>query len=525
MKKLTKILTTRVFIVGFLILVQAAVFVVGLHFLMGSFVYLQTILDVVSLLVVFYLMNKTDVNPSYKLAWITPILLFPVFGGLFYLLLGLQRTSKPLWENTLKALQDTKHLLPQENAILNEIRKENPSVYNQVHYIGKKQDNYDEAKIVPPFPIYKNTQTYYLSPGEDAFDHMVEALEKANHYILMEYFIIEEGVMWNTILEILERKVQEGVEVRLIYDDFGCLMKLPENYDEYLRKKGIHCRVFNPFRAHLFRTILMNNRDHRKITIVDGHTAFTGGVNLADEYINVTHPFGHWKDASIMLKGEAVWSLTIMFFRSWNITGKYEKINYERYRPYVYHGGGFTSDGYVQPYGDNPADGDFVGEMVYMNMISRANRYIYITTPYLVIDHELTTALILAAESGVDVRIITPYQYDKWYVHIVTQAYYPELIRAGVRIYEYTPGFIHSKTFISDDDTATIGTINLDYRSLYLHFECGVFLYKSRAVAQLKDDFLTMLSYCKEITIRDCTNTGIFKRLLQSILKIFAPLL
>lgn len=226
-----------------------------------------------------------------------------------------------------------------------------------------------------------------------------------------------------------------------------------------------------------------------------------------------------------MLKGEAVWSLTVMFFRTWNITGKYERINYEKYRPYIFHTGGFVDDGYVQPYGDSPVDGEIVGEMVYMNMINRANRYIYISTPYLIIDHELTTSLILAAKSGVDVRIVTPYKYDKWYVHIVTQAYYPELIRAGVKIYEYTPGFIHSKTFVCDDSMATVGTINLDYRSLYLHFECGVFFFKSKAVFQLKDDYMSMLSYCKEITMRDCLNVGWFKRLLQSIFKMLAPLL
>lgn len=525
MKKLIKLLTSRVFIVGMLMMLQAAFLVIGLHFLTGYFVYMQSILDLISLLVVFYLMNKEE-NPSYKLAWVIPILLFPLFGGLFYVLQGMQRTNKRLKENTAKTFTDTVSLLPQEASILHELKREDPAVYNQVCYMGKKQENFfDESKSVPPYPIYKNTETTYLTPGEAFFDKLTEALEKAEHYIFLEYFIIEEGVMWNSILEILERKIRQGVEVRLIYDDMGCLMKLPENYDSYLRSKGIRCRVFNPFRAHILRTTIMNNRDHRKIAVIDGHTGFTGGANLADEYINVTHPFGHWKDASVMLKGEAVWSLTVMFFRTWNLTGKYEKINYEKYRPHIFHRGGFKSDGYVQPYGDSPFDSETVGEMVYLNIINRATRYVYIATPYLVIDHELTTALILAAKSGVDVRIVTPHKYDKWYVHIVTQSYYTELIRAGARIYEYTPGFVHSKTFISDDTKATVGTINLDYRSLYLHFECGVFFYRSRAVSQLKEDYLQMLSLSREITPRECLNVRWYVRLLRSIFKMFAPLL
>lgn len=289
-----------------------------------------------------------------------------------------------------------------------------------------------------------------------------------------------------------------------------------------LRRRGIRCEVFNPLMP--IATVLLNNRDHRKITVIDGHTAFTGGLNLADEYINKKERFGYWKDTGILLHGEAVWNFTMMFLQTWSVLAD-EKVEYEKYRPSEWHEELFEDDGFVQPYGDTPLDHETVGENVYLNIINRAKEYVYIFTPYLIPDNEMITALRLAAKSGIDVRIVTPGIPDKKLVFLLTQSYYDTLIRAGVRIFEYKPGFLHAKSFVSDDKTAVIGTINLDYRSLYLHFECGVWMHQSEAVLQIKEDAMALFKECREITAEDCAKKNIAKRFWQSILRLFAPLL
>lgn len=499
------------FIVGLLIVLQLTMLTVAIWRLTESFVYIYSITTVIGLLFVINILSKTD-NPSYKLAWIIPILAFPVFGVLFYMLFGLNKTTKRFRNKIVKIHNETSYLLPQDSKILDEIEKEDKDVYNQAKYLY----NYSAS------PIYKSTETEYLSPGEEFFEKLMEELKKAKHYIFMEYFIIEEGLMWNSILDILEEKAKEGVDVRIIYDDVGCLRTLPYKYNEKLKSKGIKCISFNPFVP--FLSVVMNNRDHRKITVIDGHTAFTGGINLADEYINEIVRFGHWKDSGIMIKGEAVWKFTMMFLQSWAFIAK-EKEDYDKYKPFVHCVNDFKEDGYVQPYGDSPLDDETVGENVYLNIINKAKDYVYITTPYLIVDNELVTALTLAAKSGIDVRIITPHKEDKWYVHKVTRAYYYQLIEAGVKIYEYTKGFIHSKTFVSDDKLGVVGTVNMDYRSLYLHFECGVLLYKTKSVNKIKEDFLKTLEVSQVITLNDCRNIHWSNKFITAILKVFAPLM
>ena len=511
MKKILKFLFSRMAIVGMLILLQLAILFYAIWDLSESFIYLYVLFVTISIMVVVYIVSRND-NPSYKLAWTIPVLLIPVFGGLFYLIFGGNKTSKKFRKKIQAAYEDFEPLMRQDQSILEEIKSQDKLVFNQVKYI----------KDYAGYPIYKNTTTKYLSPGEEFFEVLMEELKKAKHYIFMEYFIIENGYMWDSILEVLESKVKEGVEVRVIYDDMGCLQTLPYRYSEVLEKKGIKCEVFNPFVPLL--SLKMNNRDHRKITIVDGHTAFTGGINLADEYINKIVKYGHWKDASIMIKGEGVWSLTVMFLQAWNFE-KNTKENYERFKPTIHKENEFICDGYVQPYGDSPLDGETVGENIYLNIINKAIDYVYINTPYLIIDNELVTALILAAKSGVDVRIVTPHIEDKWYAHIVTRAYYSHLIESGVKIYEYIPGFIHSKTFVSDDKVATVGSINMDYRSLYLHFECGVFLYNTKSIDEIKSDFLNNLEKCKRFTLEDCKNVKWSNRILRAILRVSAPLM
>jgi cardiolipin synthase len=466
-----------------------------------------------SVLLVWRVANNRS-NPVYKIAWIVLIFILPIFGALFYIFFGGNKLSRRTRKRMKFIEEKTKEILAPypKQLILDEIELRNQDAANQSRYI----QNYSY------YPPYKNTICEYLPTGEKKFKRLKEELEKAEHYIFMEYFIIEEGIMWNSILDILVEKAKRGVDVRVIYDDVGCLLKLPYRYDKKLERMGIQCCVFNPLLPILYPRL--NNRDHRKIAIIDGHTGFTGGINLADEYINQIEKYGHWKDTAIMLKGEAVNNLTVMFLTMWDfIRGINEDYSqFKKNSPLEVQGSG---SGYVQPFADNPLDDEAVGETVYLNLINKAKRYIYITTPYLIIDNKMATALKSAAKAGVDVRIITPHIPDKRYVHAVTRSYYKILIESGVKIYEYIPGFIHSKTIVVDDEYGVVGTINVDYRSLFLHFECGVWLYDSSSIFDMKEDFLSTLNVCKQITSEDLKNIKFYEKWMSSVLRILAPLM
>ena len=337
----------------------------------------------------------------------------------------------------------------------------------------------------------------------------------------MEYFIVEQGIMWDSILEILEEKVKEGVEVRFMYDGMCCIALLPYHYPETLQEKGIKCKMFSPIKPIL--STHQNNRDHRKICVIDGHTAFTGGINLADEYINQKERFGHWKDTAVMIKGDAVQNFTIMFLQMWNVT-EHQKEDYEKYLTPVQeelH----REPGYVLPYGDSPFDNENIGEQVYLHILNHAKKYVHIMTPYLILDNEMVTNLTYAAKSGIEVIIIMPHIPDKWYAFAVAKTYYEELIEAGVQIYEYTPGFVHAKVFVSDDDTATVGTINLDYRSLYLHFECGTFIYNNPVVWNIEKDFQETLKKCQKVSVMDLRTRGTVMTVAGRVLRLIAPLM
>jgi cardiolipin synthase len=386
-----------------------------------------------------------------------------------------------------------------------------PEYFPQAHYLQEYAG----------FPVYAHTRAEYLKSGEAFFERVLPELEKAERYIFLEFFILRLGLMLNPIINILEKKAREGLDVRIIYDDLGCFMSLPSDFKQRLGEKGIKCVVFNPFRPIL--SSLQNNRDHRKIISIDGKVAFTGGMNLADEYINAIDRFGHWKDAAIMLSGEAAWSLTLIFLRTWNYYQK-QRDDYSSFYPWKDTPCPVESDGYVQPYADSPMDDENVGEHVYIQIINNAKRYVYINTPYLVVDDNLLSALTLAAKSGVDVRIITPHRWDKKIVAITSRSYYRQLVTAGVKVYEYTSGFNHCKTFVSDDNMATVGTTNLDFRSLYLHFECGVLVYNNQVVQGVKEDFLNTLPRCHQITIKDCARNAL-QRVTQDVLRLFAPLM
>lgn len=462
-----------------------------------------------SIVITFIIINNKS-NPSYKIAWIVPVMIFPVFGGLFYLLYGGNKLSTR--EKLKMVIQkiEMANSLKQNDKILNKIEEESIYAKNQSEYIL----NYAKC------PVYDNTETTYFKIGEEKFESLLKELKKAEKFIFLEYFIIEEGKMFNSILEILEEKVKQGVDVRLIYDDVGCLVTLPHKYSKKLEEKGIKCRVFNPIKP--FFTRRLNNRDHRKIVVIDGDVGFTGGINLADEYINEYEKHGYWKDAGIMLKGDAVWNLTVMFLSMWDYIDNKEE-DYIKFKPSKNKY--YNSKGYVQPFDDSPLVNEPIGETVYLNLINKAKDYIYINTPYLIIDNEMATALKIASKSGVDIKIVTPYVPDKKFVHAVTKSYYESFIKDGIEIYEFTPGFMHAKTFVVDDEYGVVGSINLDFRSLYLHYECGVWLYKTNTISELKKDYLETLKKCHKVTMEECKNTNTIIKILRLIIRMFAPLL
>lgn len=478
-----------------------------------SSVYVNVALQLLSIICVFVVVLRRS-KGAFKLSWVILILSFPMFGGLLYLLSTFESSTR-LYRKRLKRT-DKELVRPALDGCgcYDTAAVALPSYTASIRYL----DGY------AGFPIWDGTDTEYLSPGEDYHACLLRELERAERYIFMEYFIVEEGVMWDPILDILKRKAAEGVEVRMMYDDIGCFFLLPKDYRAKLESFGIKCRVFNPFTP--FLTVLQNNRDHRKICVIDGKVAFTGGINLADEYINAKSRFGHWKDAGIVMRGDAAWSFAVMFLQMWRMSAVRDEPveDYQKYKATPDPFERREARGYVQPYADSPMDYDNVGEHVYMQMITGARRYLYINTPYLIIDDSMVSTLTLAAKSGVDVRIVTPHQWDKRFVHMTTRSYYRDLIRGGVRVYEYTPGFIHSKTFVADDEVATVGTTNLDFRSLYLHFECGVWMCRTPAVAQIKEDFLRTLDLCEEMTEESCRGS-LFDRAMQPLLRLFAPLM
>ena len=506
MKKIWQILTKRVTVIALLLAAQFTLLILSLYFISSHYYYYAFLLHAISIVIVLWLVNRKD-NPQYKISWILVIFTIPLAGGILYLMFGKSRTSKKMGKKINELLEENRIHLPDNQQYIDELSRANPYAAKQAIYmLGCTHQ-----------PVWKHTQTHYLTPGEAKFEALIRELKKAKRFILLEYFIIQEGVMWNTILDILRQKLKEGVEIKLIFDDLGTINTLPTGYDKIMRQLGIEAYVFNQFKPTL--NAFMNNRDHRKIAVIDGNVGFTGGINLADEYINEYEKYGYWKDASIMIKGEAVWNLTVMFLEMWQyITGIHP--HFEKYRGDQV----FYSDGYVLPYDDNPIDDDLVGEMAYMNVINSANRYLYITTPYLILDHEMITALSLAAHNGVDVRIITPHIPDKKIVFELTRAHYQILLESGVRIFEYTPGFIHAKNFVVDDRFATVGTINLDYRSLYLHFECGVWMSESSAVREVREDFLATQAKCQEISLEDAREFSRHKRLYHAMLRAFASL-
>ena len=472
-------------------------------------IYLTGAVDVLSLVFLVYLLN-TRSNPSIKLTWAILIALVPVFGVLLYLFISFDfghRTEQRILQGVAA---ECAPLMPRQQELMDRLRQTEPEFWPLARYLAQANG----------YPVYENTDAVYFPQGEDKYEAMLRELEKAERFIFLEYFIVEEGEMWDSVVDILARKAAQGVDVRVLYDGTCSLLRLPASYPKTLRAKGVQCKVFAPIRP--FISTSYNNRDHRKILIVDGKVGFTGGVNLADEYINRREKFGHWKDAAIMLQGDAVRSLTLMFLRLWNASERQRA-----YDPYLIAPGapGGQGQGYVIPYGDSPLDEEQTGEMVYLDMLSTARKYVYIMTPYLILDNEMVTALTFAARRGIDVRLILPGIPDKKYANLLAKSHYKVLTEAGVHIYEYAPGFIHSKVFVSDDVKAVVGTINLDYRSLYLHFECAAYLYKCPVIGTILQDFEQTFPKCRRITREEAAQQKLSTRLAGAILKVAAPLM
>lgn len=509
-KSVKKILLGRVVIVGLAVGFQFGwLFWLAVQFSLRSSV-VNLLFQAAGVATALYIINQWG-NPAYKIVWTFVILLFPVGGLTIYFVFGRSRMTRRTRERMEAKHREIAPLLPRNQELEDEIYRRSKSVGRQSKYITEWSD----------FPVYSNTSVGYYRCGEELFPDMLRDLRGAKHFIFLEYFIIADGVMFGEILKILREKVSQGVDVRLIYDDFGCVTTLPHKFFRQMRELGIQCEVFNPLRPIM--SIIMNHRDHRKILVVDGVVGYTGGMNLADEYINRKERFGYWKDNGVRLEGEAVWSFTLMFLETWHCLRRTSE-DYEKYHPRIYQKEPFKADGYVQPYGDSPLDSEKVGENVYMNIIGHARDYVYIFTPYLILDNEMLTYLRNAAKRGVDVRIVTPDIPDKPIIFWMSQSYYQRLLECGIRIYQYKPGFLHAKSFVCDDRIATVGSINMDFRSLYLHFECGVWMYGSGAVEAVKADSLETIAQSREITVDMCRATPWVKRVVLSVLRLIAPL-
>lgn len=495
------------------LIVQIVIIMEAFDFLSRHILYFYGGFTLLSAIVIIYILNKEG-NPSFQLAWMVPIAAFPLFGTLFYLFVELQIEGKLIDKKLRVHIKNTQGYMSQNPRVMESLKRLSIQNFNLASYI----------KNVGHYPVYTNTNVQYFSVGEDMFAAIKKELEGAKRFIFMEFFIVERGEMWAEVLEILERKAKEGVEVRFMYDGMCSLMLLPYDYPRELQSKGIKAKIFSPIRPAL--STYQNNRDHRKVLVVDGHTAFTGGINLADEYINRKVRFGHWKDTGIMLKGDAVTSFTMMFLQMWNISEK-EPEDYGSYLrdPEYYYPLELDMDGYVIPYGDSPLDHETVGKQVYLNIIHTAQRYVHIMTPYLVLDYEMIRALTFAAKRGVETIIIMPHIPDKKYAFFLAKSYYNELIKSGVQIYEYIPGFVHAKVFTSDDIKAVVGTINMDFRSLYLHFECAAYLYRNEVIRYIERDFQDTLTQCQKITMEDCKKYPIYQKCISRALRLFAPIM
>ena len=508
-KGITRLLFSRFFIIALLMVLQVGVVVSAYVWFAEKIHIVLYFLWVLTFVMIVYLFNS-NMDSSAKLTWMLVISFLPIAGAMMLLWTQSNIGHRMTTQRVQKQIDDSKHSIKQSKTVFREIEKDGSGTDDLSKYLNRSGC----------FPLYKNTKVTYFPTGEAKFEAMLEELEKAEKFIFMEYFIVEEGYMWGRILDILTRKAKEGVEIRVMYDGMCEMSTLPADYWKLLEKEGIHAKAFSPIVPAI--SSHYNYRDHRKILVIDGKVAFNGGVNLADEYINRIERFGHWKDTAVMIKGEAVRSFTLMFLQMWYLRKEeadYDSwVNAPRSRQK-------DASGYVMPFCDSPLDEYKAGEAVYMDFLYRATDYVHIMTPYLILDGELETALCFAAQRGVDVKIILPGIPDKKVPYSLAKTHYKVLKEAGVKIYEYTPGFVHAKVFVSDDKKAVVGTINLDYRSLYHHFECATYMYKTDCISEIEADYQNTLEKCREVTFESIKNEKLTYKLVGRLAKMISPLM
>ena len=456
----------------------------------------------------FWILNSRD-DVDVKLTWAVVVAVLPLLGAAMYAFVRFDLGNHVNRRLNRASIQASLPYVPEHPGVMDQIESSAPQLLPIARYLSGHANA----------PAFANTEVAYYPVGEDMFEALLPELEKAEKFIYMEYFLVSHGHMWDSILEILKRKAAQGVDVRFLYDGMNAFTNLPYGYPKELEKLGIKCKMHAPVRP--FISTHYNYRDHRKITVIDGRTAFTGGINLEDRYINIDSPYGHWKDTAVMMKGDAARGFTLLFLQMWNATERTPDFTPCLEKPDA----PLLSSGFVIPYGYSPMDDENVGEQVYLHMINRANNYLYIMTPYLIPDGELVNALCFAAKRSVDVRMILPGICDHKSTQMMARSYYGKLVESGVKIYEYTPGFVHAKVFLSDDLHAVVGTINLDYRSLRHHFECAAYLYDLPALADIKEDFHRTLEKCRPILPEDIRNFSRFSRIFAYLTKFAAPLL
>lgn len=506
-----KLVFSRTLIIVLSLLLQLSVLLASFLLLgkYSSLVYAG--MSLLGVLVLIYLINKEDL-PEFKLSWAIIICAFPIVGTILFLFVDKNWGSRGLKREMNRVIAETGEYLQQDENVTEEILHTDTATGALSHYLWKTAG----------YPAYRAGNNTYFRLGEEKWQDMLQELERAEKFIFLEYFIVEPGIMWDSVLEVLKRKAAEGVEVRFLYDGMCSLLLLPYNYAEKMKKLGIPTKPFAQIVPAL--STHQNNRDHRKILVIDGRVAYTGGVNLADEYINRRERFGHWKDVAVKITGEAVDSFTVMFLRNWDTPGRPGD-----YTPYLRcweHGWELPKpEGFVIPYGDGPNCRENVAEKIYLDILNTATRYVHIMTPYLIPDSTFLMMLKYAAQRGVSVQIILPHIPDKKYAFAIARTYYTTLLEAGVELYEYTPGFVHAKIFTSDDCKAVVGTVNLDYRSLYHHFECGAYFYQNGVVAEAEADFAETLKKCQKVTKEYYQSIPLHTRICGHLCKMFAPLM
>ena len=501
----------RLFFAAFAIVMEIGwLFVLGTVLSMRA-AWISTALSGLALFVAVSVYARRE-NAIMKMTWMMLIIAFPLLGVLLYLLTGLTGGSRAMRRRFSRMAGELSPYIPEDGDALAALSARYPAARGLARYISQKRG----------FPLFSGTDVRFHADATDGLRDLKEDLKKAERFIFMEYYAIEDSESFAGIREILLERACAGVEVRLFYDDIGSIFFINWDFVRRMEEAGIHCRVFNPMLP--VANAVMNNRDHRKITVIDGRVGYTGGYNLADEYFHLKEPYGYWKDTGVRLEGPAVATLTRLFLTMWNAIrdGDEDDGKLDAYFPEAEP---MKAEGFVQPYGDGPLETGDLGEDVYLSIVNGAREFCWFTTPYLIITDEMTRALCLAAGRGVDVRIVTPGIPDKKLTWRVTRSNSRRLARAGVRLYEYTPGFCHAKQCVADGEIAVCGTINLDYRSLAHNFEDAVLLVGCPAIADIQRDFLSLFPQCREMTDSALASPRLHTRLYETILRLIAPLL